>query len=265
MGLVPLSIPPAELPADPEADRERLLMSTSLPENASETAESSENGFKLLGHDDALYGPVGISQLIEWARDERILPDSWLLCVASRKWITAAESPELRPHLPALRAAIVALPPELQPDVLRRVRVFMELTTEQLIRVAAYVDVQHFPAGTTLMRAGGPGDSVLFLLSGRVRLKILVKGRELTISQIEAGGVFGQITLFDNGPRVTDAVSESDITCARMTTFNFRRLCRSAPDLAVPIILGLGKTLASRIRTDDKHLCELAAMQAAMG
>lgn len=232
------------------------------------TTDSGSEGstsYKVLGLDDTLYGPVALPQLIEWARDERIQADSWLFCPANRKWITAAESPELRPHLPALNAATAALPPELQPDELRKIRVFAELSTDQLVRLAAYANVQHFPTGTMILRAGNVGDSVLFLLNGRVRLKILVKGRELPISQIETGGVFGQITLFDNGNCITDAVAESDITCARITVFNFRRMFRSAPDLAVPILLGLGRTLASRIRSDDKHLCELAAMQAAIG
>ena len=33
----------------------------------------------------------------------------------------------------------------------------------------------------------------------------------------------------------------------------------------ITIVLGLGKSLATRIRNDDKHLCEIAAMQSAMG
>jgi CRP-like cAMP-binding protein len=222
-------------------------------------------GYKVLGLDDTLYGPVEIPQLVEWARDERIQPDSWLLCVSSRRWINAAELPELCSQFPALAAAAAAIAPELQPQELRKVKVFSELTQEQLHRVAGYADVQHFPVGTLIMRAGGIADSVYFVLTGSVRLKILVRGKELPISQVASGGVFGQISLFDNGPRVTDAVAESDITCARITVFNFRRLFRAAPDLAVPIILGLGRTLASRIRSDDKHLCELAARQEIIG
>ena len=221
-------------------------------------------GYKLLGLDDTLYGPVELSQLIEWAKDERIQPDSWLFCLTNRKWLTAAEAPELRPHLPGLASAVAALPPELHPEMLRKIRAFADLSLDQLVRVATYADVQQYPNHTTLMRAGGPGDSVFFLLSGRVRLKLTVKGRELPIGEIEAGGVFGQISLFDGGPRVADAIAETDVTTARITVFNLRRLIRAAPDLAVPIILGLGKTLAMRIRTDDKHLCELAAMQSAM-
>ena len=221
--------------------------------------------YKVLGLDDELYGPVEMSQLVEWAQDERILADSWLLSLTNRTWMLAAEVQELKPYFAHLQASAKALPAELQPDSLRRVRAFSELSLDQLARLTEFVDLQHIPAGTVVTRTGTIGDFILFLLSGRVRLKISLKSRELTINQIEPGGVFGQISLFDKGPRVTDAIAESDITCVRITDFDFRRLCQSAPDLAVPIVLGLGKSLATRIRNDDKHLCEIAAMQSAMG
>ena len=223
------------------------------------------SGYKLLGLDDSLYGPVDLPQLVDWAKDERIQPDSWLFCVATRRWFSAAEIAELRPHLPGLAAAVAVLRPELHPDQLRKIRAFSELTLDQLVRVAGYADVQQVPAQSVVMRAGGAGDSVFFILHGRVRLRLMAKGREVSIGEVETGGVFGQISLFDQGPRVADAIAETDLTLARITVFNLRRLIRTTPDLAVPIILGLGKTLATRIRTDDKHLCELAAMQSAMG
>ncbi len=241
-----------------------MSTATSATSATSDSPPVCPVGYKLLGLDDTLYGPVDLPQLIEWAKDERIQPDSWLLCLTNRKWLTAAEVPELRPHLPGLKVAVAAIPPELHPENLRKIRAFAELSVDQLVRVASFADVQQFPSQTTLMRAGGPGDSVFFVLRGRIRLKLTVKGRELPIGEVDAGGVFGQISLFDSGPRVADAVAETDVTLARITVFNLRRLIRAAPDLAVPIILGLGKTLAMRIRTDDKHLCELAAMQSAM-
>ena len=262
--VLPNRFDPANVAASPRFGVcERSPMSSSATGNTSAPTPGGA-GYKVLGLDDTLYGPVEIPQLVEWARDERIQPDSWLFCVSSRRWVTAADLPELCSQFPSLSTAAV-IAPELQPDQLRKVKVFAELTLDQLRRVAGYADVQHFPVGTVIIRAGGIGDSVFFVLNGSVRLKILVRGKELPISQVASGGVFGQISLFDSGPRVTDALAESDITCARITVFNFRRLFRAAPDLAVPIILGLGRTLASRIRTDDKHLCELAARQEAMG
>ena len=101
---------------------------------------------------------------------------------------------------------------------------------------------------------------MFFLLEGTVRLRLLAKGREILIALQEVGGVFGQISLFDGGPRVTDAVSDTPVTVLKIGAASFKLFCQSHPEIATPILLGLGRTLASRIRTDDKHLCEIVAM-----
>ena len=70
--------------------------------------------------------------------------------------------------------------------------------------------------------------------------------------------------MFDRGPRISDATADSEGTPIKVTLENFRRLCAIAPEIAVPILLGLGRTLAARIRSDDRHLCERIAMRQTM-
>ena len=48
----------------------------------------------------------------------------------------------------------------------------------------------------------------------------------------------------------------------RVTAANFRRLCQKRPDIGTVVLHALGRTLALRIRSDDKHLAEMVAMQA---
>ncbi|KAB2661179.1 MAG: cyclic nucleotide-binding domain-containing protein [Verrucomicrobia bacterium] len=225
---------------------------------------TESTGFKIWGLDDAVYGAADLAQLVEWTLDERIQADTWIHCIATRRWLTAGDIPELRRHFPALGAAESALPPELHPETLRSIKIFAELSAEQRLRLAAYAEVQPFAAYTTIMQVGEPADCMYFILAGRVRLRINVKGREMIIANLEAGSVFGQISLFDNGPRVTDAIAASEVMAIKVSLANFRLLCQTQPDIAVPLLLGLGRTLAARIRTDDKHLCEIMAINQAM-
>ena len=53
--------------------------------------------YKVWALDDAVYGPVEMDSLVNWARDERILPESWVFCETTRKWLQALELTELRP------------------------------------------------------------------------------------------------------------------------------------------------------------------------
>lgn len=220
--------------------------------------------YHIWGLDDVIYGPVPLEELTVWTRDERVQPDTWVYCLTKRRWSVAADMGELRQHFQQVRTAEETLPPELRPEALKSIRVLSELSEGQLLRFAEFAEVQFFAARSTIMRVNSLADCMYFVLSGRVRLRITVKGRDLPISLQEKGGVFGQISLFDQGSRITDAIADSDVTTITVTLENFRRLCATDPEIAVPILLGLGRTLAARIRSDDKHLCELIAMRQTM-
>jgi hypothetical protein len=217
-------------------------------------------GFKVLALDDTLYGPVDLLIVQEWIRDERVNAETWIHCVATRKWFTASEHPELRPLLGLTATGEEEPNPAFRIPVLRRVRVLADLADEHLRRVARLGEAVRFPAHSTIMRVGTSGDSMYFVLEGQVRLRVMLRGKEMVVSIQETGGVFGQISLFDGGTRITDAVAESDVQLMKVPAIQFRRLCREHPDTATPLLLALGRTLATRIRTDDKHLCEMVAL-----
>jgi len=213
---------------------------------------------------------VEVTQLIEWARDGRILSETWVFCVASQRWLQAAQLPELRELVSQLEDPDTALAavkegagPQVRPGALRRIKVLSELNDEQLGHFAKIGEVVRCPAFTPVVRVGSVGDAIYFVLDGQVRLKITVRNRELLISVQDAGGVFGQISLFDGGPRVTDVVTDAPCVLFRVPSQNFRKLCLQRPDIATIVLLALGRTLATRIRTDDRHLMEMVALNQA--
>ena len=228
--------------------------------------EAESAGFKVLALDDVCYGPVDIAALIQWARDERVVADSWILCLTNQRWLQASHLPELRELFGGAGIAPDEAPDGakemVRPGLLRRMRVLSELSDEQLTRFAEIGEVVRFPAFTAVMKVGATGDSMFLVLDGQVRLRIMVKDREILIAVQETGGVFGQISLFDGGPRITDAITDAPTVLFRVTAANFRRLCQKRPDIGTVVLHALGRTLALRIRSDDKHLAEMVAMQA---
>ena len=223
------------------------------------STQSDPKGYKVWALDDVVYGPVELETLAGWARDERLLPESWVYCETTRKWTQALEFHELRPIF-GLEVPSVGSESLIRPGLLRRIRVLADLTDEQLIRFGQAGEIVRYPPYTPVMKAGSVGDSVYFIIDGQVRLRIQLKGKEILIGVQEAGGVFGQISLFDSGPRITDAYTDTEVDLLKISGANFRRVCRQYPEIAVPVLLNLGRTLAARIRTDDKHLAEMVAM-----
>jgi Cyclic nucleotide-binding domain len=214
--------------------------------------------YRVWALDDVIYGPVALEVLRGWVLDERINGDSWLFCEESKQWSTAANTPGLT-DLFAVEVSETSSD-GVRGATLRRIKAFGSLNDEQLGVVARMGERVHYPAYTTILKAGTPGNSVYFVLDGQVRQRIMVKGREILIGIQEVGGVFGQLSVFDNLPRITDVLTDSAVTLFHLPSEGFRTLCTTRADIAAPILLALGRTLATRIRSDDKHLCEIVAM-----
>lgn len=231
--------------------------------------EAVPAGFKVLALDDVCYGPVDLPALVEWVKDERVVANSWILCLTDQRWLLASHLPGLRELFGSSGNPASSLDNHsdgtqtlIRPGTLRRMRVLSDLDDEQLTRFAEVGEVVRFPAFTPVMKVGATGDSMFLVLEGQVRLRIMVKDHEILIAIHDTGGVFGQISLFDGGPRITDAITDAPTALFRVTAANFRRLCDRRPDIGTKILHALGRTLALRIRSDDKHLAEMVAMQA---
>lgn len=218
--------------------------------------------YRVWALDDSVYGPVRMEVLRDWVRDERIVPESWIFCETNRRWQQAGRIPELGvlfgvdPPEPALENATQPL----KPSILRRIRAFGELSDEDLCGLIRLGEIIQLPAFQTIMRANSPADDIYFIIEGQVRQRITVREREILIAIKEAGTSFGYISLFDGGPHVTDAISDTPVTLFRIATGRLRDVCSAKPEIGVLILFSLGRSLAQRIRSDDRHLYELVAM-----
>lgn len=226
------------------------------------TPQSNAPAYRVWALDDSVYGPVAAEVLRDWVRDERILPHTWIFCETTRRWRQAAQMADLRVLFASNGdpVAEIVIDPQIKPAILRRVRAFGELSDDDLAEVVRYGELIQLPAFQTIMRASSASDAVYFIIDGQVRQRIMVRQREVLIAVKEAGASFGYISLFDGGPHITDAVSDSPVTLFRVPTARLRELCNARPEIGVPLLFSLGRSLAGRIRSDDRHLYELVAL-----
>lgn len=216
--------------------------------------------YRVWAMDDVVYGPVTPDILRDWVRDERILPDSWIFCESTRQWNAAREITELRVLFGLETESASEESQAIRPAVLRRIRAFGELSDDDLAAVGRLGELVKVGAFQTLMRAGTPSDAVYFVIEGQVRQRIMVRDREILIAVKESGTAFGYISLFDGGNHITDAVSDSPAILFRIPLGRFHHFCKTRPEIGVNILFSLGRTLATRVRSDDRHLCELVAL-----
>lgn len=90
--------------------------------------------------------------------------------------------------------------------ILRGTDLLASVPAEDLETVAAGSRVRTFRRGQVVFTAGDPGDTVIVVLSGRVKVVVhSADGGELTLTVIGPGGVFGELGVADGGPRSASA------------------------------------------------------------
>jgi len=217
-------------------------------------ATSLDTDFVVWGLDQTAYGPVELPTLVSWVKDERVTADTWLFVGKTGAWQKAAEVPELQMFFrPKGAVSAAASPRGVEARALRRVKILGGLSEEQLDRFATFLEVEKIPQWSVVVKQGDPGDSMFFILEGELRVRIEVMGKETILTTLGTGEFFGDISLFDHGPRSADVVANADSVVARISARSFDELAAQAPDLATPFLRALGKTLTARIRADNKR------------
>ena len=225
--------------------------------------QSAETGYRIWAADKAVYGPVELPILVSWIKEERVLADTWVYSDGEDYWRKASAIPELqmffRVGAPSgagaagVPAASRAPGTGLKPGALRRIKILADLSDEQLARFSAYLERIEVRQWTEVVKQGQPGDDLFFILEGEVRVRLMIAGKESVLATFMAGEVFGEMALFDDGPRSADVIANQNSTLLRMTGPLLQKLRAQEPDVATYFLFALAKSLAARIRADNRR------------
>lgn len=207
----------------------------------------------LWGADETVYGPVDLAQLVTWAKEERILPGSWLFDRQRAEWRVASSLPELEPHLAHDAAEISPGQTTLKAGALRRIKVFADLSDRQIQEFISHMEMRPVKQWEIVVREGEVGDAMYLILQGELRVRLMVQGRESLLATLQTGEFFGEISLFDTGPRSADVVANVDSLLLKISAEAFHRLTARQPELAAPFLLAVGKTMTARLRAANKR------------
>ena len=91
--------------------------------------------------------------------------------------------------------------------------------------------------GEVLFEQGDEGDALYAILEGTLEASFLaMSGRKLSLSLMRPGEVFGEIALFDNGPRTATITAAEPSQVLRVRRQDVMQQLRQQPDLAVDMI-----------------------------
>lgn len=104
-------------------------------------------------------------------------------------------------------------------------------------RIAAMLVARRFEAGATVYLRGDEAVAFYGVAEGRVRFSAAsIDGKEVVLDFAGAGQWFGEIGLFDAGPRVVDATAAEATQLFVLGRREMLEVCRSEPDLLMRVV-----------------------------
>jgi CRP/FNR family transcriptional regulator len=137
---------------------------------------------------------------------------------------------------------------------LASVPLFAALDEESAATLEKAMTSRSVGRGHIVFREGDPGDRLFVVLEGKVKItRAAPDGRENLIALLGAGEMFGELSLFDPGPRTASVSAVTDSTLASLDHDDLRPLLLDRPAVAVELL----RALAQRLRRTNEALSDL--------
>ena len=107
-------------------------------------------------------------------------------------------------------------------ELLRTVPLFSELNDDAINSLGRLAARRKYPKDTVVFFENEEGDSLFMILEGRIKVTILGDdGREIILTMLGSGDLFGEMALLDNEPRSATAIAveESELLLLHRNDF----------------------------------------------
>jgi len=115
---------------------------------------------------------------------------------------------------------------------LKEVEIFSSVKTEELLRIAEISDEVCFITGQTIFSEGDVGDSLFFIIEGRVELRFGGKA----VASVFKRGSFGSLALLIGKPRQFTAVAITDICALRISSMDFMDMLSENAQITIAML-----------------------------
>jgi CRP/FNR family transcriptional regulator, cyclic AMP receptor protein len=139
-------------------------------------------------------------------------------------------------------------------DVVLSAPLFAGIETDAALALLSTMSVQTLPRGEVVFREGDPGDCLYVIGTGKVKLgRRSSDGRENLLSVLGPGEMFGELSLFDPGPRTATTTVVADATLYALSHPELIGWLEKYPAVAKHLL----GALARRLRRTNETLADL--------
>ena len=137
---------------------------------------------------------------------------------------------------------------------LRDAPLFKALDDEAATSLRKSMLLQELKKGQTLFKEGQTGDRLYLVKSGKVKLSHASgDGRESVFMVLGPGDMFGELSLFDPGPRTSTAIAVTDSEILGLGHSDLKPWLQDRPEVAQALL----QALAHRLRRTSETMSDL--------
>ncbi len=142
-------------------------------------------------------------------------------------------------------------------DMLASVPIFAGVSREALDHLLPQTRLRSFPEGQVLTSEGDPGESLLVLESGQVRIsRYTPSGQEVVLAVVDAPASFGELALIDGAPRSATITAQTPVIIRIVPRQAFMTLIEQDPQVAKAVL----HAVAGMVRSTNERLADVLSL-----
>jgi CRP/FNR family cyclic AMP-dependent transcriptional regulator len=139
-------------------------------------------------------------------------------------------------------------------EVLVRAGIFQGVEPSAVTALTRQLQPVTFPRGHTVFAEGEPGDRLYIIISGKVKIgRRSPDGRENLLTIMGPSDMFGELSIFDPGPRTSSGTTITEVRAVSMDRDALRAWIQDRPEIAAQLL----RVLARRLRRTNNNLADL--------
>ena len=129
-------------------------------------------------------------------------------------------------------------------EVVRRAPLFTALDEAAAVSLRASMDTVKIAKGSILFKEGDDGEHVYIIIDGKLKLGTSSgDGRENLLSILGPGEMFGELSLFDPGPRTSTATAVTDAKLLSLSHEKVIPWLKQNPEVSLQLLTRLSQRL----------------------
>lgn len=139
-------------------------------------------------------------------------------------------------------------------DALARAGIFQGVDPSAVQDLRTALEPVNFPRAHVIFAEGELGDRLYIILSGKVKIgRKSPDGRENLLAVFGPSDMFGELSIFDPGPRTSTATTVTEVEAVTMDRIALREWITKRPEIAEQLL----RVIARRLRRTNNMLADL--------